>query len=84
MTIAVPRMAPGPGAATINYVFGATSQRLVAVNVSWLAESPSTPAQRAALVAAASSIAGDVRGYRWAPLAAMWMWKHGGYHHWSL
>ena len=21
---------------------------------------------------------------RWAPLAAMWMWKHGGYHHWSL
>ena len=21
---------------------------------------------------------------RWASLAAMWMWKHGGYHHWSL
>jgi hypothetical protein len=20
---------------------------------------------------------------RWASLAAMWMWKHGGYHHWS-
>jgi soluble lytic murein transglycosylase-like protein len=20
---------------------------------------------------------------RWAALAAMWMWKHGGYHHWS-
>lgn len=21
---------------------------------------------------------------RWASLAAMWMWAHGGYHHWSL
>ena len=21
---------------------------------------------------------------RWAALAAMWMWAHGGYHHWSL
>src|SRR3954447_18717119 len=21
---------------------------------------------------------------RWAALAAMWMWKHGGYHHWAL
>jgi hypothetical protein len=21
---------------------------------------------------------------RWAALAAMWMWKHGGFHHWSL
>jgi hypothetical protein len=21
---------------------------------------------------------------RWASLAAMWMWKHGGYSHWSL
>src|SRR4051794_23708438 len=21
---------------------------------------------------------------RWAALAAMWMWKHGGYHHWGL
>ena len=21
---------------------------------------------------------------RWAALAAMWMWKHGGYSHWSL
>ena len=21
---------------------------------------------------------------RWASLAAMWMWKRGGYHHWSL
>jgi soluble lytic murein transglycosylase-like protein len=20
---------------------------------------------------------------RWAALAAMWMWKHGGYHHWQ-
>jgi Transglycosylase SLT domain len=21
---------------------------------------------------------------RWAALAAMWMWAHGGYHHWAL
>ena len=29
---------------------------------------------------------GDKSPYhpRWASLAAMWMWKHGGYSHWSL
>lgn len=35
INIAVPDLVPGSGKATINYIFGYTSQRLIEVNVTW-------------------------------------------------
>ena len=71
LTITVAELAPGPGTATLNYVFGSTSQRLVAVNVMWRAEGQSTTAQRAALVDAAKVAAAGLSGWKW-PLFSSW------------
>ena len=35
INIAVPDLVPGSGKATINYIFGYTSQRLIEINVTW-------------------------------------------------
>jgi hypothetical protein len=71
LTITVAQLAPGPGTATLNYVFGSTSQRLVGVNVTWRAEGQSTTAQRAALVDAAKAAASGLSGWKW-PLFSSW------------
>jgi hypothetical protein len=71
LTVTVAQLAPGPGTATLNYVFGTASQRLVAVNVTWRAEGRSTTAQRAELVAAAKTVATGFSGYKW-PLFESW------------
>lgn len=63
--IVVPAVAPGPGPATINFVFGATSRRLIAVNVYWLASGNPSDAERQRLVDAAKVLAAGVSGYRW-------------------
>ena len=68
LTVVVPKAEPGPGPATISYVFGASSRTLAAVNVSWLAPGDATPAQRRALIAAGSELLAGLLGSYWAPL----------------
>ena len=65
LTLVVPDLAPGPCPATINYVFGAASQRLVAVNVAWQFDGAATPAQRLSLVGAARAVGAGFAGAHW-------------------
>jgi hypothetical protein len=65
LTVVMPTLAPGPGPATVTYVFGNASKRLAAVNVYWLATGQATPAQRAELVAAGSAVVGTLAGWMW-------------------
>ena len=69
LTVAVPGLAPGPGPATINYVFGAGSDRLEAVNVAWVLEGDPSPAQREQLLAAGTAAVADLVGHQWEPLS---------------
>ena len=65
LTIVAPEFAPGPGPATISYVFGAASKKLIAVNVYWLFTGMATQAQQTQLTQAAQLLAADLVGYRW-------------------
>lgn len=65
LTIVAPELAPGPGPATISYVFGATSKKLIAVNVYWLVTGVATQAQQTQLTQAAQLLTADLVGYRW-------------------
>ena len=69
LTLVVPELAPGPGPATLTYVFGASSRKLIAINIDWRAEGQSTTAQRAALVEAAKAVGSGMAGWRWPVLA---------------
>ncbi len=69
LTVVAPRLAPGPGPATLHYLFGRRSRRLVGAEVSWTVEGAATPEQRAALVEAARTAASAFSGWQWPPLA---------------
>ena len=71
LTLEVPHLAPGPGRATLNYVFNAGDQRLVAVNIYWIAPGLATAAQRLALIDAAKVVTSDLVGYTW-PRFSSW------------
>jgi len=65
IAILVPALAPGPGRATISYVFGHQSQRLAAINIAWVLEGEPTAAQRDALMAAGTKLTGELVGHQW-------------------
>ena len=65
---ALPRV-PAPTPVLLRYRFGSVSGRLVAVDVEWTTDGPSTPAQRAGLVEAARTVGATMAGWRWPPLA---------------
>lgn len=69
LTTVVPQLAPGPGPATISYVFGATTKKLVAVNVHWIAAGDATPAQRQAMLEAGTQVVAGLVGSYWAPMS---------------
>jgi hypothetical protein len=69
LTVLLPQLQPGPGPATVSYVFGARSQRLIAINVYWLSSGQATAAEHATLTAAAASLASGFVGYQWPALA---------------
>jgi len=71
LTVTVPRLAPGPGAASIHYVFGASSGKLVGVHVDWEAAGRATRAQQEALSSAGTILTAGVVGYRWAPMSSL-------------
>jgi len=65
LTLQVPDMPPGPQAADISFVFGATSQQLIAVNVIWRVADIASKAQQTQLLLAAAKLAGGFGAYAW-------------------
>jgi hypothetical protein len=64
VSAALDRLSPGPGPAVVSYVFGATSGRLMHVNVDWTIGAP-TVNYRVALTVAGSRLVADFAGYFW-------------------
>jgi hypothetical protein len=56
---------PGPGEATISYIFGATSHKLIHVNVAWATGQTPTAAERTALVTAAAQLQDYFKAQPW-------------------
>lgn len=48
---------PGPGPATISYIFGATSHELSHINIVWRTDAQPTPAERASMAVAGVQLA---------------------------
>ena len=65
LTLELPALDPGPGVATISCVFGATSQRLIAVNVIWLAAGQASPTQETLWINAAARLAKTYAAQPW-------------------
>ncbi len=65
----LPALEPGPGAATVSYILGASSKRLVHVNVAWQAGAGA--AERDRLAAAGILLARNFRERDWRPQAAV-------------
>ena len=65
LTLELPALDPGPGAATISCVFGATSQRLIAVNVIWIAADEASQAQETLWINAAAKLAKTYAAQPW-------------------
>ena len=65
LTLELPALDPGPGAATISCVFGATSQRLIAVNVIWIAADKASQAQETLWINAAARLAKTYAAQPW-------------------
>jgi hypothetical protein len=57
---------PGPGEATVTYIFGKSAKRLIHVNVVWLVQGEASEAQRDVAAVAGLKLASHFSGYRWA------------------
>ncbi len=71
LAIVVPSLPPSPGTATISYVFGATSHRLITVTVSWELDGNPSDDDRQRLVQAGTVLTAGLVGYMWPPLATV-------------
>jgi hypothetical protein len=69
LAITVPVLAPGPGPAEISYVFGAAGKRLVAVHQTWTIPGNPGAVQRAGMLRATTTLAGELVGYQWPDFA---------------
>ena len=58
---------PGPGEATVSYIFGAATHRLIHVNVVWATTATPTTADRGAIAAAGLQLANYFRTQPWDP-----------------
>ena len=61
----VEKLDPAPGPAAISYVFGATSKRLMHVNIVWAASAAEAAGQRSKFVAAGQRLSRHFMQYRW-------------------
>lgn len=65
LTLELPTLDPGPGVATISCVFGATSKRLIAVNVIWLDPDKASQTQETLWINAAANLAKTYAAQPW-------------------
>jgi len=63
-TAAMPALKPGPGPASVTYVFGSASGRLMHVNVEWTLADPSAD-ERKALTASGATVVQGFAGFYW-------------------
>lgn len=61
------QLEPGPGPATVNYVMGAKSRRLMHINVTWSYADNATTDERGKIAAAGLELAAYFRGQSWKP-----------------
>jgi len=57
LQVTVPKLEPGPGAATLTYIFGAASKTLQQINVVWVVDGEPAADQRNAVLTAAGQLA---------------------------
>ncbi|HEX8484870.1 hypothetical protein [Sphingomonas sp.] len=57
LQVSLATLEPGPGSATVTYIFGAKSKALTTVKLAWLLPPSATPAERAAVLAAGLQLA---------------------------
>ncbi|HEY8356379.1 MAG TPA: hypothetical protein VIL30_02860 [Ramlibacter sp.] len=69
LVVRLPRLEPGPGPASVSYVLGARSKRLMAVNVVWQSGAVPAPGERNAFAAGGTILANYFRGLNWGPMA---------------
>ncbi|MEO9131787.1 MAG: hypothetical protein ABI240_11330 [Sphingomonas sp.] len=67
----LPQLDPGPGAATVQYVLGARSARLMHINVLWDATDDGDKDARVRLIGAGLKLARYFKSYSWAPGKAL-------------
>jgi hypothetical protein len=71
LVVALPKLEPGPGPATVQYILGAKSGQLIHVNVIWNLPDTATAAQREQLIAAGLQLSQYYRSFEWAPRRAL-------------
>jgi hypothetical protein len=65
LTARADQLDPGPGPATITYIFGNKSKRLIQVNVTWGEDAPSTPTDSNAILGAGTRLERYFQGFSW-------------------
>ncbi|OUM99492.1 MAG: hypothetical protein BAA04_10035 [Firmicutes bacterium ZCTH02-B6] len=69
--VAVPSLSPGPGPAQIYYIFGASTGRLMYINVVWATSEEPTDQERERVVIAGLQLANYFQRLRWKPEGAV-------------
>jgi hypothetical protein len=65
LTARADQLEPGPGPATITYIFGNKSKRLIQVNVAWGEDAPGTPTDTNAILGAGTRLERYFQGFNW-------------------
>jgi len=65
LIVRVDSLDPGPGPATITYIFGNKSKRLIQVNVAWGEDAPNKPTDANAIIGAGTRLERYFQGFSW-------------------
>ena len=65
LTVRVSPLDPGPGTATVTYIFGNKSKKLIQVNVVWGEDAPSNSSDANAIVGAGTRLERYFQGFSW-------------------
>lgn len=65
IAVRLEQLDPSPGTPTVTYVFGATTKRLMHINVVWASSPEPTDRERAALATAGMQLVNYFRGFTW-------------------
>lgn len=67
LIVALPALEPGPGPASVSYILGASSRKLMHINVLWSSPDAPTDDERARIAAAGLQLANYFRQQAWKP-----------------
>lgn len=70
LVLPLPALEPGPGPAGVTYIFGATTNKLIQVNVLWTTSPRPDEAERTRLTSAGVQLSDYFRALKWRPNAA--------------